>query len=140
MFATIEKLADLRAKGVLSEDEFASKKTELFAPGLKPLSSAPSARSRARCGRGCPPTAVNSPPIRMLSSACSKSTETFPSASGSKFRSTAPSVSSRARKLRVSKPIVVKAPPARIRPSAYKMADTEGNRRLQVSRPSTGLR
>ena len=30
VFATIEKLADLRAKGVLSEDEFASKKTELL--------------------------------------------------------------------------------------------------------------
>ena len=30
VFATIEKLADLRAKGVLSDDEFASKKAELL--------------------------------------------------------------------------------------------------------------
>ena len=30
IFATIERLADLRAKGILSEDEFASKKTELL--------------------------------------------------------------------------------------------------------------
>jgi hypothetical protein len=30
VFATIEKLADLRAKGVLSEEEFANKKTELL--------------------------------------------------------------------------------------------------------------
>jgi Short C-terminal domain len=30
VFATIEKLADLRAKGILSDDEFASKKAELL--------------------------------------------------------------------------------------------------------------
>ena len=30
IFATIERLADLRAKGILSEEEFASKKTELL--------------------------------------------------------------------------------------------------------------
>ncbi|MGJ7580120.1 SHOCT domain-containing protein [Variovorax sp. RHLX14] len=30
IFSTIERLADLRAKGILSEDEFASKKTELL--------------------------------------------------------------------------------------------------------------
>ncbi|RZI74936.1 MAG: SHOCT domain-containing protein [Variovorax sp.] len=30
VFATIEKLADLRAKGILSEDEFATKKAELL--------------------------------------------------------------------------------------------------------------
>jgi hypothetical protein len=30
VFATLEKLADLRAKGVLSDEEFASKKAELL--------------------------------------------------------------------------------------------------------------
>jgi len=30
VFATIEKLADLRAKGILSDEEFASKKAELL--------------------------------------------------------------------------------------------------------------
>jgi hypothetical protein len=30
VFATIEKLADLRAKGVLSDDEFSAKKAELL--------------------------------------------------------------------------------------------------------------
>jgi hypothetical protein len=30
VFSTIEKLAELRAKGILSDDEFASKKAELL--------------------------------------------------------------------------------------------------------------
>ncbi|MFT0862344.1 SHOCT domain-containing protein, partial [Ancylobacter sp. G4_0304] len=31
IFATLERLADLRAKGILSDEEFAAKKTELLA-------------------------------------------------------------------------------------------------------------
>ncbi|WP_369292807.1 SHOCT domain-containing protein [Variovorax sp. J22R115] len=30
MFATIERFADLRSKGVISDDEFANKKAELL--------------------------------------------------------------------------------------------------------------
>jgi hypothetical protein len=30
IFAVIEKLADLRAKGILSDEEFSAKKTELL--------------------------------------------------------------------------------------------------------------
>ena len=105
----------------------ASANTESFAPGLKVVSSEPSALSRPMRLRGVvpvppPPSVVKSPPTRILPSGCTASGKTVSFAPGLKSASSEPSALSRPMRLRGVVPVppppsIVKSPPTRILPS-----------------------
>ena len=111
-----------------------------FAPGLKVVSSEPSALSRPMRLRVVvpvppPPSVVKSPPTRILPSDCTAKALTRPFAPGLKVVSSEPSALSRPMWLRVVVPVppppsVVKTPPTRIFPSGC-----TARRRRRRSRP-----
>src|SRR5207248_1522117 len=91
------------------------------APGLKLVSSVPSALSRPRLLRLCPPSVVKLPPTRIFPSACTANELTWRNGSPAPVLDVLPSVPSalsRPRLLRLCPPSVVKLPPTRIFPSA----------------------
>ena len=108
---------------------------------LKVPSRVPSALRRAMKLLVWPPTVVNSPPTRILPSACITMVLTAALAFGLKALSRPPSALSRAIPLRVWPSMLIKLPPARTLPSACTaMARTTPLTSIEVARePSIGL-
>ena len=89
----------------------------LLAFGLKPVSSVPSAFTRAIKLRVTPPTVVNEPPSKIFPSDCTAIDETVLFVFGLKPVSSVPSAFRRAMPMRVTPPTVVNCPPSKIFPS-----------------------